>query len=167
MYKLMLQTSPRLISSASSSRQDRRHESPSVLCSPELAQVNALPGSQVELPVGDGNGDTGAAESRLSVAGGIVWSFVGVTPGERFGHYLVEGHVHICAHVAVEVLVEGKTGRRMLNKEGEDANLCDERAGGARAVRASAGNGEESAEEEDPCELVKHLLLTLVPFNPS
>lgn len=36
----------------------------------------------------------------------FTWSFVRVFPRKRFGHYFVEGHIHIRSDVLVEVLVQ-------------------------------------------------------------
>ena len=74
----------------------------------EFAEVDALPGAEVEAAIGDGDGEAYAEEGALGVGGHVVGSFHGVlVVGLVLSHEAVHDLVHVGAHVGVGILIDG------------------------------------------------------------
>lgn len=56
----------------------------------EFAEIDSLPGANVETTVGDGDGDGRADDARLCVRNRVVGPFVGVFPRQGFGDHIVQ-----------------------------------------------------------------------------
>jgi hypothetical protein len=70
----------------------------------ELAQKNALPGTERELPVLDKNGLAGAGEDGLHVRIGVAFR---VAVGPLVGNQSIENAFDIAGHVRIGVFVDG------------------------------------------------------------
>lgn len=84
----------------------------------ELAEVDALPRAEVEMPVGDGDGETRPHKHTLHMRGHVVGPFEGVAVArvvlldER-----VEDRLHVGAHVGVAVFVDGESAAGVFHKD--------------------------------------------------
>ena len=93
-----------------------------------FAEIDSLPGAEVEVAFGDGDGDAHAAQDGLGVGGHVVGAFEGVLiAGQVFGHEAIEDGLHIDSHIGVTVLVDGKSATGVFGEEVEDACLRQSR----------------------------------------
>ena len=73
----------------------------------KFAEVDALPGAEVEAPVGDWDGEAHAEEGTLGVCGHVIGSFHGVlVVGFVFSHKVVHNLIEVGAHVGVCILID-------------------------------------------------------------
>ena len=81
-----------------------------------------MPSTQIEPPVGDGNGEAHTAENRFSVSRHIVNPFEGVLVfGTSFRYETVEDGLHIDTDIRVAVLVDGESATGVLGEDVDDA----------------------------------------------
>ena len=73
---------------------------------PELAEVDALPGSQIQLPVCDRNRKADSEEGALRMCRHVIRPFHGVFVVRlSFLYHMVKDSLHVGAHVRIVVLV--------------------------------------------------------------
>ena len=90
----------------------------------EFAEVNALPGAEIQAPVGDGDSDRGADKSGFGVGRHIVIAFAGVAiKGFALLHKSVENSCEVNLHVGVGILVDGKCGGCMFDEDVHQPNF--------------------------------------------
>ena len=90
----------------------------------EFAEVNALPGAEIKAAIGDGDSERGADKSSFGVGRHIVIAFAGVTI-ILFAllHESVENRGQVNLHVGVGILVDGKCGGSVLDKDVHQTNF--------------------------------------------
>ncbi len=87
-----------------------------------LPQVDALPGSELEAGVADGDGEADEGEGHADVGGHIVGSFVAVEEGAiAIGDESAEEGFEVFAHGGVGVFVDEEGGAGVLDEEGAEA----------------------------------------------
>lgn len=75
----------------------------------ELAEVDALPGPEGEVAVGDGDGEAHTEEGTLGVSGHVVGTLHGVViVGLTLPHEAVHNLAEVGTHVGVGILVDGE-----------------------------------------------------------
>ena len=110
---------------------DRGDDAPACGSIAEFAQVDPLPRAQVDAPAADGKRESRPHERRFRMGGHVVVALVGVdVVGFAFADEAVEDRFQIGAHVGIGVLVEGQTGRGVLDEEVQQS-----RGGQRRKVR--------------------------------
>lgn len=93
---------------------------PSACPVPELAQINALPNTQVEAAIGDGDGDAAANQGGFGVGGHVVVAFEGVgVEAFAFADQVVEDGGEVGLDVGVGVFVEGEAGGGVFDEKVE------------------------------------------------
>ena len=74
----------------------------------ELAEVDTLPGAEVEAAIGDRDGEAHAEERALGMGRHIIGTLHGVViVGLAFPHEAVHNLVQVGAHVGIGILVDG------------------------------------------------------------
>ncbi len=94
----------------------RQHQSSAAAAVAMLAQINALPGTKLELAAVDGNRHAAAQERRFNVRRHVVGTFAGMHVREILRSDRVEAGLHIGSHVAVGIFVDGQRRRGVLDK---------------------------------------------------
>ena len=88
----------------------------------ELAEIDALPDTYVQTPIGDGDGEAGSAEGCLGMGGHIVIAFACMLVIRfPFLYEAVEDGFHICLYVRVCILVDGEACACMLDEQMQDS----------------------------------------------
>ena len=103
---------------------DRCHQLTYAAVVTVFAEVNTLPGAEIETALGDGNGQADTAESGL----GMGWHIIAAlhcmfVSRQIFGYQTIEDCFHIGAHIRVAVLIDGQSATGMLAKEVQNASL--------------------------------------------
>ena len=90
----------------------------------KFAEVDALPGAEVEPTAGDGDGEADAEKGALGMGGHVVESFHGVVViGFVFANEVVHDLFHIAADVGVGIFVDGQGTGGVLYEEVEEPGL--------------------------------------------
>lgn len=89
-----------------------------------FAKVNALPCTEIESSVGDGNRDADTAESGLGVCRHVVRTFESVlVVWTVFRHEAVEDGLHVEPYVGITVLVDGQSAAGVLAEDIDEPGL--------------------------------------------
>ena len=118
----------------------------------EFAEIDALPGAEVEAATGDGYGEAYAEEGALGVGGHVVGTLHSVlVVGLVLSHEAVHNLTEVSAHVGVGILVDGQCTRGVLHEEIKQSHLwkrvgemfqhlaCDEVTSSALGREAEGG----------------------------
>lgn len=90
----------------------------------ELAEVNALPCSEIEPSVGDGYGERRSGNNGFGMGRHVVGPFKGVeVVGRTFRHKFVEYGVEVLPHVGVGVFVQRQGRRGVLYQQVQESGL--------------------------------------------
>ena len=90
----------------------------------ELAQVDALPGAQIQASAADGDGEAWPDDARLGMGGHVVSAFERVfVVGLTFLHQVVEDGLHVGAYVGVGIFVDAQRSTGMLDEEVQQSRL--------------------------------------------
>ena len=83
-----------------------------------FAEIDTLPGAEVQSAVSNWYGEAHSAEDGLSMCRHIVQAFKGVlVVGTTFWYEAVEDGFHICTDIGVAVLVDAKSATRVLGED--------------------------------------------------
>ncbi len=90
----------------------------------ELTKVDSLPGSHIQVSVGDGNGYADTAKSRLCMS----WHVIGtlqsmLVVGLILWNYAIEDGFHVNPHIWITVLIDAQSTTRMLREDIDDTSL--------------------------------------------
>ena len=90
----------------------------------ELTKVDSLPGSHIQVSVGDGNGYADTAKSRLRMS----WHVIGplqsmLVVGLILWNYAIEDGFHVNPHIWITVLIDAQSTTRMLREDIDDTSL--------------------------------------------
>ena len=87
---------------------DGRHDAAVATVVAKLAEVDALPGAEVEAATGDGDGEAHSEERAFGVGGHVIGALHGVIiEGLVLPHKAVHNLVHVGAHIGVSILIDG------------------------------------------------------------
>ena len=88
----------------------------------KLAEIDALPGAQIQPAAGNGNGDADAAEGRLGVGRHVVSALQRVLIfWTILGHQTVEDRFHVHTHVRIAILVDAQSATGVLREDIHEA----------------------------------------------
>ena len=90
----------------------------------KLAEIDALPGAQIQPAAGNGNGDADAAEGRLGVGWHVVSALQRVLILRTiFRHKAIKNRFHIHTDIRVAVLVDAQSATGVLREDIHDTRL--------------------------------------------
>ena len=91
---------------------------------PKLTEVDSLPGSQIQMPVGDGNSQAYTAKSRLCMCWHIISTFQSMLVLRSiFWNKTVEDGFHINPYVWIRIFIDAQSATRMLAEYVDDTSL--------------------------------------------
>jgi len=90
----------------------------------KFAEIDALPGAQVQSPVSDGEGNFCSYDGTFSMGRHIVLTFHRVQIiGRIFFYDMIENLFHIFSDIGVGIFIDGQCCRGVLDKEMEETYL--------------------------------------------
>ena len=86
----------------------RRYDAAAATVVAEFAEVDALPGAEVEAATGDGYGEAHTEERAFGMGGHVVGTLHGVViVGLILSHEAVHNLTEVSAHIGVGILIDG------------------------------------------------------------